>query len=293
MANYYPPNSIYPKSYDSNYNLFLVYNTSETITVTETLPWAEEISIKPVAENDPEIWAENGFANINGELFYYDSVEYYEYSQNNKKVCKFKRCARNLGGTETQYNPIGAEVRGFVIAEHHNQLTEAILNIQGFIGENFTENQKTLDWKIRNLNELPIIFDDYTCPDVTFSFIYLENNSVTGILVEYNVIINGVYNGFKIDFGDGSSETGTTTGQHRYSINAIIDPIITITTDKCTIIQSPIERIITTEPKVEDNENILEIKIPNIPNLPQVIIPDIILPNTTIQPPPKIGRAHV
>lgn len=101
MATYFPPVPIYPKNYDSNRTLFLVYNTSETVTTEENLPWSEEISIKPVAENDLEIWAENGFANIDGELFYYDSVD----KDSNGKINKFKRCSRNIGGTHTKKLP--------------------------------------------------------------------------------------------------------------------------------------------------------------------------------------------
>ena len=73
MANYFPPTPVYPTDYDSDYTLFLVYNTSETVTTIDNLPWADEISIVPVAIDKSEIWADNGFATIEGELFYYDT----------------------------------------------------------------------------------------------------------------------------------------------------------------------------------------------------------------------------
>ena len=167
MANYFPPSPNYPTSYDNEYTLFLVYNTSETITTADNLPWDDEILIKPVAADQNEIWADNGFANIDGELFYYDAVE----KDINGKIFKFKRCARNLGGTHTKHNKIGSEVRGFVIAEHHNQLADAIINIENFVGENFSTDKNTLDWRIRHLQSLPTIYDDFTCPDVSFDFI--------------------------------------------------------------------------------------------------------------------------
>src|SRR5581483_1984071 len=124
MASGFPPVPVYPAGYDDDRTLYLVYNTSETVTTADNAPWSEEIPIKPVAFDADEIWATNGFANIDGELFYYDSVGF----DNNGKINKLKRCARNLGGTHTHFNPQGSEVRGFVIAEHHNQIVEAILN---------------------------------------------------------------------------------------------------------------------------------------------------------------------
>jgi len=164
VANYFPPTPVYPKNYDSEQTLFLVYNTSETLTSGENLPWAQEIDIVPVAAELQEQWSTNGFANIDGELFYYDSVAYDE----NGKINKFKRCSRNLGGTHTHKTQAGSEVRGFVIAEHHNQLVDAIVQTEKFIGYNFTPDKTTLDWRIRNLQQLNPIFDDFSCPDVVF-----------------------------------------------------------------------------------------------------------------------------
>ena len=70
------------------------------MTTQDNLAWSDSISIKPVDAEKDEIWAENGFANINGELFYYDGVE----KDINNKINKFKRCARNVGGKETKFN---------------------------------------------------------------------------------------------------------------------------------------------------------------------------------------------
>lgn len=68
-----PPFPLYPTKYDSDETLFLVYNTSESTLTKENPAWSDEIEIRPSV--DREIWADNGFANISGELFYYNSVE--------------------------------------------------------------------------------------------------------------------------------------------------------------------------------------------------------------------------
>ena len=284
MASNFPPVPIYPKNYDSDYTLFLVYNTSETVTTTDNLPWSEEISIKAVDPDKAEIWADNGFANIEGELFYYDSVGKNDYG----KVNKLKKCVRNLGNKKTKHNKAGSEVRGYVVAEHHNQLVDAILKIEDFIGENFTTEQATLDWRIRNLQSLEVIFDDFTCPDVTFFLFVEEDSPSAGTLVSYNIQINGSYTGFRLDFGDGGYTTSNTNGTYRYAPSAKVDPVVTVTTEKCTIVQTPIERNESTEPTIQNEDETLEIKIPELPELPPVVIPVIPLPSLTIQPPPLV-----
>ena len=297
MVNYFPPTSVYPKNYDSNYNLFLVYNTSETITVSENMPWADEIDIKPVSSDAIEIWATNGFANIDGELFYYDAVEYDIFG----KINKFKRCARNLGGTHTKHNLAGAEVRGFVIAEHHNQIVDAIINIEKFVGYNFTTDQSTLDWRIRNLQQLPAIFDDFTCPNISFDFYIISDDPATGIVAQYSITIDGVFATYNLDFGDGQSTTTSTKGTHTYAPNSTIDPIVTVSNTNCTMVQSPIQRTIASQPKTPTISP-FEIPIPVLPNIPVPVIPNIpTVSNIPAYPPivfpcvelPQIGPVNI
>ena len=284
MANYFPPNTVYPKSYDNDYTLFLVYNTSETITTVDNLAWSDNISIKPVDPDKPEIWSENGFANINGELFYYDAVEKDSFG----KINKFKRCARNLGGKETKHNIAGAEVRGFVIAEHHNQLVDAVVNLETFIGYDFTPTLETLDYRIRNLRELTIIFDDFTCPDITFTFNTISTDPVNGTLAQFIVTVDGSYNSYRLDFGDGQFTTTELRGQHRYAANSTIDPIVTVSNEKCTITTSPKERLEANEPTQVEPVTTIDITIPNIPDLPPFIYPSLVLPSYVVNLPPIV-----
>ena len=284
LSTFFPLKPAYPKNYDSDRTLYLVFNTSETLTTEANNPWADEISIKPVDQDKNEIWADNGFANIEGELFYYDSVEKNEYG----KINKLKRCSRNIGGTHTKHNKSGSEVRGFVIAEHHNQIADAILQIESFVGENFSEDQKTLDWRIRHLQALPVIFDDFTCPNISFSFYIVEDNPATGILAQYEIVIDGSFSSFKLDFGDGEFTNTATKGTHRYATNSIIDPVVTVTNSKCSMIQTPTTRKIATEPQNNPTTTPFEIPIPTIPNFPSFNIPTIPTPSTIVQPPPIV-----
>jgi len=288
----FPPEPVFPEGIDSDETLFLVYNTTESRLKEDNQPWASEIEIVAVRANQPEIWADNGFGTISGELFYYDGVE----KDDNGKVKKLIRVGRNLGGSKTSFNKAGTMVRGFVIAEHHNQLVQAIGNIERFVGVNFTPLQETLDWRIRNLQELEVIFDDFSCPDIIFNFFVTENDPSTGVLAEYSIetsTIGGSFTTFRLDFGDGQFTTTDLAGTHRYSLNSNIDPVLTVTNDNCQIVLTPAERENPTEPPVSEPNNV-EIPLPEIGDFPdftivpcetpdpELNIPQIVLPCTTV-----------
>lgn len=278
----FPPIPIYPKDYDNDYTLYVVYNTTEARLASDNPPWSQEIDVVAVDANKPEIWANNGFANIEGELFYYDSVEL----NSDGKVTKLKGCSRQLGGEKTKYNKKGIWVRSYVVAEHHNQLVTSILKTQNFIGYNFDPRRETLDWRIRNLRALEVIFDDFNCPDIDFTWNIIENDPVRGVLAQYLVQITppGTISSFRLDFGDGEFTVTDLQGQHRYAVNARVDPVIRVSNDKCQILQTPVERANPSEPAPEV-QAAFEIPIPEIPAFPdfnfvpcQVPEPDINLP---------------
>lgn len=281
----FPPIPVYPKDYDNDYTLYVVYNTTETTLAADNPPWSQEVDIIPVNPDEPEIWAQNGFANIEGELFYYDSVEQNEYN----RVTKLKNCARQLGGDKTKFNKKGTWIRSYVVAEHHNQIVTSILKTQNFIGYNFDTRKETLDWRIRNLRELQIIFDDFNCPDINFTWNIIENDPVSGILAEYLIQITppGIISSFRLDFGDGDFTTTDLQGQHRYAVNATVDPVIRVSNDKCQIIQTPIERANPAEPP-PNVEPVFEIVVPEAPDIPDFTFVPCEVPEPDINLPPLI-----
>jgi hypothetical protein len=281
----FPPVPVYPKAYDNDYTLYLVHDTTETRLAVDNAPWSQEIDIVPVASDKSDIWADNGFGNIDGELFYYDSVDKNEFD----KVNKLKGCARQLGGEKTKFNKRGTWVRSYVVAEHHNQLVMSVLKTQNFIGYNFDPRRETLDWRIRNLQALEIIFDDFNCPDIHFTWNIIENNAVTGVLAEYIIEITppGTISGFRLDFGDGEFTTTDLQGQHRYALNARIDPVISVSNDKCQIIQTPIERLNPAEPSPQ-TELSFEVFVPEIPDIPDFTFVPCEVPEPEINLPPLV-----
>jgi hypothetical protein len=277
-----PPQPVYPFGIDSDYTLFLVYNTSEAQLTQDNEPWGETIELVPVPADRPEIWADNGFANIEGELLYYDAVD----KDANGKVFRLKRCARNLGGKRTKHNKAGTWVRGFVIAEHHNQLAEAIIQIENFVGINFDPRPETLDFRIRCLHALPVIFDDFGCPDITFQFDILSTDPAGGTLAQYFIQSTGALGDFRLDFGDGQFTTSPTNGQHQYAPNATIDPVIQVSTDSCAIVQTPYARTNPQPPPEIPPTPPFEIPLPECPAIPDIVIPNVTLPSVIIAPPP-------
>ena len=85
------------------------------------------------------------------------------------KVYKLKKAIRNLGGKKTQCNGAGTWVRGMIVAEHHNQVVDAILLLEEFIGINESPDPDTLDYRIRRIDaeNCP---DDYGCANVVVTY---------------------------------------------------------------------------------------------------------------------------
>lgn len=281
MAVGFPPQPVYPAGIDSDYTLFLVYNTTEAALAADNDPWSEEIVIEPRGKTQSEIWADNGFANIEGELLYYDAVE----KNANGKVYKLKRCARNLGGSQTKFHKAGTMVRSFVVAEHHNQLRNAIILTEQFIGENFSEDEETLDWRIRHLQAVPIIADDFGCPDINFHFQVKSSDPSTGTVVFYKLEIIGSYQEFVLSFGDGTQTSAIQEGEHTYPPNANIDPVVTFKNNNCQVVQTPISRDKSESPSPNqldtqfDTPNFPDFFFPNISvTMPSFPEPDIFLP---------------
>ena len=281
------PQPVYPYGIDTDYTLFKVKNTTESFLSSDNFGWAETIFILPYTNpyltEDP--WPNNGFATIDGELLYYNNVEK-DYTTG--KVIALKNCIRNLGGEPTHFNKAGTPIRGFVVAEHHNQLVKALVNLEKFIGIDFDTDQTTLDWKIRNLLLTPPILDDYGCPEINFTFTILENNPNTGIVVSYNLAINGVYSSFTIDFGDGDSTSTVAAGTKTYAPAANVDPVVTVVSEKCNTVQTGLQRTNPTEPKIATQQQTLNLTIPACPAIPNFSIPNPSIPSGSINIPPIV-----
>jgi hypothetical protein len=260
----FPPDLVYPYSYDSDHTLYKVYNTTESKLSSDNQAWASEIDIVPVTTY--EVWPNSGFATLEGEIIYYDSV-----AKNDAGfVIKLRRCGRNLGGNKTRFNVAGTWIRGFVMAEHHNKIVDAIINLEDYV--------LSLDEMIAGLQNEPICIDDGGCTSVNFDFETSLPNACLGVDAIYNVNITGNYTTAKVDFGDGNT-TNVLSGTHTYSQNSTIDPVVTVENALCTVIQTETDR--------DDTNNWTPYSPPpqspyietcQIPDIPPFVIPTFVPP---------------
>ncbi len=284
MAVAFPPLPVYPDAIDSDETLFLVFNTTETVITADNAPWSDEIEIKPQPPSKDEIWADNGFATISGELLYYDAVE----KNINDRIFKLKNAVRNLGGSETQFNPEGTDIRSFVIAEHHNALVIAICAIEKLLGGD-CDDTGTLICCLEEL-DVPDCPDDNNCPIVDFAF-DIDNtvqppDECTGTVINYTLAIIGTVGQFRLDFGDGTSTTSTQDGSHTYAPGVPIDPIVTASNDFCELVISGTERDEPIVPQVTF-EDPFTFPVPSIV-LPEISLTPIEVPSVDISLPPIV-----
>ena len=262
MGLSYPPLTNYPKGLDSDVTLYKVFNTAETTLSADLDPYNTTIYINPVAGNKEEIWAENGFVNINGELIYYASVA---KDAETNKISTLLNCIRNMGGNKPVFYSAGTYVRGYVLAEHHNQLARSVVNLESFVGFQNTTDKTTLDWRIRSVNSLLPIVDDFACPDVNFNYTTISKSNILGTTIEYSLDIIGDNYTFVIDFGDGETNSTDRVGVHTYAPNSVIDPIVTVTNPNCEQAISGLIRQEGNQPLGATAPQPFEIPIPSFP----------------------------
>lgn len=282
MPAQFPPSPVFPNAIDSDYTLFLVYNSTETVITSDNQAWSDEIEIRPQPYYKSEVWPDNGFATISGEMLYYDSVE----KNGNDRVSKLKGCIRNLGGSETRFNREGTSIRGFVVAEHHNQIADTIIEIEKFVGTVDCQNTNTLTCCLDEL-DVPACESDSLCPDVIFTVDTVTNDTCEGLTIEWNVDISGNFNNFRIDFGDGTFTTIPASGTKTYSPGSNIDPVLTIGNNNCEVVITAVERTGDQEPRQATEQEDLTIGIVDF-EIPDFQPVNIEIPETDIVLPPLI-----
>lgn len=287
------PSPVFPVALDNDYTLFLTHESTQSLLAEDLNADATEIAIIPVTANDPEVWPDNGFITIENELIYYDASE----KNNDDKICRLIRCLRKLEGKLSE-GQAGTPVYGMVVAQHHNQLADAIINIERTLGDiailegkipvgvqkmrgTHTDGTMSLHRSMMSLMGAAPAADDI-CPDVSFTF-----TTLTSTLAEYCVRIQGDFDTYQLDFGDGTSTNDTFEGTHTYSFPPSATPSVTVTNDGCTIVLTPE----TSQPgynvaDISPPAVSFAVPIPDAPNFPLFITPKQICPGPILQLPP-------
>jgi hypothetical protein len=244
LAAAYVPQPVYPNGYDTDRTLYKVTNFGETV-LSEDLPaWSNIINVTPVSRN--EIWPENGYVTIKGELIYYDNIV---KDPSSGKVIQLIKCIRNINNVNPYLYKKNTDVRQFVIAQHHNSLARAIVNLQNLLGYENNTDIKTIDRKIKTINNIISLGDDCECPQANFSYNIVSTDTSSGTIISYSLVIYGKFNSFRIDFGDGKATTTSSFGTHTYPPNIPINPAVRIFQNACDCAQ--------TTPTIDSTQNFI------------------------------------
>ena len=280
------PELRFPKEYDGEDNLFRAVDSlqsqlSEHLKVSDTI-----IHLLP-QKKKLEDWPASGFATIGKELVYYKNV----IKNSNDRVVALSDVQRNIDENgEDHILPKGTRVVANVVSQHHNFLSQAIINTEDFIGFQFDPRPETLDWRIRNLAELDLLRDDHGCPDVDFRWNLGESTAQGGIIARYDIQIQQTGTGgitFQLSFGDGQLTRTNLSGEHVYAPNATIDPVLRIGNRLCETVITPITRENPLEPEVFESTP-FTIPIPDLPIIPDFTPIEPTYPEPELNLPPTI-----
>lgn len=294
----------YPYSLDTDRTLFRVYNSTQSVLAEALDATSTKIQIIPQNANDQDVWPENGFVTLPDELIYYDATD----KDDNGKVITLRRCVRGVEGT-AKYHHLGTPIRGNVVAQHHNQLVDAIINIERTIGElSDLANQEpeqnamfaskgivdyqfsaSLQQSLGALMGMSAAADD-TCPQVEFEF-NTQIPVVGGTIAEFCVRVapwNPAWS-YKLEFGDGEIETTLFQGTHEFASGGPFTPSVTISTTRCVVVSTPAGSDFPTDviPPVSPSQP-FHLSIPDVPDFPEFIAPRKKCPGPLMNLPPML-----
>lgn len=217
ITNQMIPVSRFPDELDNNESLFEVFNMSESVLSKDFNITDLEISIVPREWNTTQLWSHyGGFLNIEGEIIYYKSVEFENhpnppsstnpqvtfFNDNNiteeeknkyRRVTKFKNLIRYAN---SRNHVIGESIRGYVMSQHHNALKDALLGIETLIGIDNSFDHLSLDFRLRDLEELNVEQDDINCPYGTFWYEILSSDDFNKV-VQFHISVIGDFDSFE------------------------------------------------------------------------------------------------
>lgn len=180
--------SIYPEAIDDKESLYDVRNNAET-RLSQTLPFNSRI----ICVEDASGFPANGLLRIgprsgpgNAELIHYGKRTDFVFSDLTRGFA---------GSTQTKWE-IGAWVTNSIMAEHHNAVKDAILNIQARIGTKEFPTETSLNGLLNQIETKHI------APKPSFRGFPLQGTPALN--VRFQNFSNGDVIRFIWDFGDGT-----------------------------------------------------------------------------------------
>ncbi len=177
--------SVFPEGIDTAETLYAVTNNAET-TLTKTLSFSGDF----LMVEDTSSFPEKGLIRINKELIYYDG----------KGTGIFSTLKRSFAGSSLGQHRVGAKVSHAVMAEPHNAVKDAMLNIQEFVGLSVDPEADSFNGRLTAAE------DRFFAPKATFRGFPKVGESPLTVSFN-NFSIDTSNSKFLWDFGDGSTST--------------------------------------------------------------------------------------
>ena len=190
---------VFPLGLDGDDVLFHVHNTSETRLRVAMDPDSSSVLVDPRDWGEAERWSRSGgILNIEGELIYYGDVIVEERGDGSgsERIVGFTNLIRGYDGTGAAHHHEGDWVRGFVMAEHHNALARAVEGIETLMGVDGSADHESIDYRLRDLQELQVEPDDYDCPYGVYWYETVEDGGGE-VRVRFHISIIGEYTRFE------------------------------------------------------------------------------------------------
>jgi len=206
-----------------------------------------------------------------------------------RRVSVLTDLRRGLRDTGVCTHHKGSFIRGYIMAEHHAISAKAALAVQKHIGANFSEDTDTLDFRLRDLSELCVEGEDWPCPEITFDFRPVEvgegdDECVVINTYEFTLTVDGEFNSFGIFFGDGQSVNDDLTPTHAYPPNSRVEPSAFASNENCRVATASFEDQAQSIGEIPEIPGLVcpEIIIPDIPAIPEALIPNFNAPTTIV-----------
>jgi hypothetical protein len=208
-----------------------------------------------------------------------------EFGKPSRRIASLSMLRRGLRGTPVLTHASGAMVRSFIMAEHHMLAARAALLVQERIGIDMSEDRASLDFRLRDLDDICVEGEDWPCPEIDFYYRPVEQETGGQCVVideyQFNLRVNGDYNSFGIFFGDGSGVTDDLQPIHQYAPSSRVEPSAFASNEDCRVSTAFYEEQadIGEIPEIPD---VLcpEIVIPDIPAIPDTLLPQVVSPES-------------
>ena len=206
--------SVFPEALDDKESLYEAKNNAQT-TLKQSLTYAG----KTIIVNDASSFPDQGLIRIGpppgeagtSELAYYDS----------KQGNIFKDLIRGFAGSRRSFWPsTNTWVTAAIMAEHHNSIKDAILNIEQVVGTSVNPDSTSLNGRVKTIE------DKHLAPRAIFRA--FPKTGAPPHTVSFHNFSEGHIVKFLWDFGDGAqsvernpTHTYTQEGEYTVRLDAV------------------------------------------------------------------------